>query len=136
MGQLDVSILLKQYANDEVANRLSPEWRGGSYYAAGRKGAKPSDPNSSGHIGLLYVSKWSSAEIATEFAKVYASALKTRYDNTHFVQTTLGAGGSRDKYISADGPIFIEQHGDMLVIVESFDDATADKLISAALKPQ
>jgi hypothetical protein len=134
MGQLDVSILLKQYANDEIANRLSPEWRGGSYYAAGRKGAKPSDPNSSGHIGLLYVSKWSSAEVATEFAKVYASGLKTRYSNLHFVQTTLGAGGSRDKYTSADGPIFIEQHGDVLVIAESFDEATADKLIEAAVK--
>ena len=135
MGQLDVSILLKQYADDEVANRLSPEWRGGSYYAAGRKGAKP-DANSTGHIGLLYVSKWSSAEIASDFAKVYASALKTRYDKVNFVQTTLGAGGSRDKYTSSDGPIFIERHGEMLVIVESFDEATADKLIATALKSQ
>src|SRR5258708_269324 len=34
MGELDVDILLKQYANAEVAGRLSPEWRGGSYYPA------------------------------------------------------------------------------------------------------
>ncbi len=49
------------------------------------------------------------------------------------MQTTLG-GSTRAKYTSADGPIFIEQRGDMLVIVESFDDATADKLIQTALK--
>ncbi len=70
VGELDVKILLKQYSEDSVADRLAPEWRGGSYYAASRRDAKPSDTNSSAHIGLLYVSRWSSDKIAEEFAKL------------------------------------------------------------------
>ncbi|HJX82753.1 MAG TPA: hypothetical protein VJ723_00255 [Candidatus Angelobacter sp.] len=132
MGELDVSILLKQYANAEVADRLSPEWRGGSYYAAGRKGVKPVGPGSTGHIGLLYVSKWSSEKAAEEFARVYASSLPQRYSKLERVPATGNA--SRDQYTSSDGLIILEQHGDLLVITESFDAPTADKLISAALK--
>ncbi len=41
IGELDVSILLRVYTDEKLANKLSPEWRGGSYYAAGRKDAKP-----------------------------------------------------------------------------------------------
>src|ERR1700704_45415 len=66
VGQLDVSILLRIYADETLDKRLSTEWRGGSYYAAGRKGAKPTDRNSSGHIGLFYVSKWATEVSAHE----------------------------------------------------------------------
>src|SRR5215472_7889255 len=66
IGELDVSILLQVYGDDAIAKRLSREWRGGSYYAAGRKGVKPSDPNSSAHVGLYYISKWSSEAAARE----------------------------------------------------------------------
>jgi hypothetical protein len=44
VGELDVNILLRVYADEEVTKRLTPEWRGGAYYAAGRKGANPPDP--------------------------------------------------------------------------------------------
>lgn len=133
MGELDVSLLLKQYADEKTASRISPEWRGGAYYAAGRKGAKPSDPNSTGHIGVIYISKWSTDKAAQDFAHVYATALPQRYSKLERVKT--GEGNSpAEQYTSADGPIFIEQHGDVVVIVESFDEATAGKLIAAALK--
>ena len=62
MGELDVDILLRVYANETLANKLTPAWRGGSYYAAGRKDAKPPNKDSSAHIGLFYVSKWASAQ--------------------------------------------------------------------------
>ncbi len=133
IGQLDVKILLKQYANGDVASRLSREWRGGSYYAAGRKGVKPADPNSSAHIGLFYVSRWSNEKSAQEFAKIYASSLAQRYSNLERVPSR-GNNSGRDKYSSSDGPIFIAQQGDLLVVVESFDEATAEKLIQAAQK--
>lgn len=131
MGEFDVQILLKQYAEEEVAVRLSPAWRGGAYYAVGRKGMKPSDRNSTAHVGLVYVSKWADEDTAKEFAKIYASALPQRYKELKRGQVTGDIPG-RQKYLSADGPIFLEQKGDILVIVESFDDATADKLIQAA----
>ncbi|HEY6350061.1 MAG TPA: hypothetical protein VI636_11690 [Candidatus Angelobacter sp.] len=130
MGQLDVSILLKQYTEDAVADRLSPEWRGGAYYAAGRKGAKPPDPNSTAHVGLIYVSKWSNDKSAQEFARIYASALPGRYSKVEHAQ---GAAAGRDKYLSADGPIYIQQSGNLVIAVESFDDAVADRLIQSVL---
>jgi hypothetical protein len=129
IGEFDVQILLKQYAEEEVATRLSPAWRGGAYYAVGRKGAKPNDPNSTAHVGLVYVSKWADEASAKEFAKIYASALPQRYKELKRGQVDIPG---RQKYLSADGPIFLQQQGNLLVIAESFDDNTADKLIQAA----
>jgi len=134
IGELDVKILLKQYTEQSVADRLSPEWRGGSYYAAARRGAKPPDTNSSAHIGLLYVSRWASEKAAKEFAGIYASSLPGRYNKVDKAEYA-GAHAGREKYLSSDGPIFIQQSGDLVVIVESFDEAIADRLIAAVLKP-
>ena len=134
VGQLDVSILLKQYTEDEIANRLSPEWRGGSYYAVGRKGVKPADPNSTAHVGLIYVSKWSGEQPAQEFARIYASSLPERYKKLEHAQADASSG--RDKYLSADGPIYIQQTGNLVIAVESFDDPTSEKLIQSVLAQQ
>ena len=133
VGQLDVQILLKQYTEEAVANRLSPEWRGGSYYAVGRRGVKPQDPNSSSHVALIYVSRWSNEKVAKEFAKIYAAALPGRYNKLQQAESPATHPG-REKYLSADGPVFIEQTGDLVIAVESFDDATADKIIKAVLQ--
>jgi hypothetical protein len=135
VGQLDVSILLKQYSDASVADELSPEWRGGSYYAVGRKGVKPADPNSSAHIGLLYVSKWSTEKAARQFAKIYGSALLSRYDKVQRMAPQENMPG-RDKYSSADGPIYIQQNGPLVIAVESFDDALAQRVIQAVLSQQ
>ncbi|HEV2992178.1 MAG TPA: hypothetical protein VG759_27335 [Candidatus Angelobacter sp.] len=133
VGEFDVEILLKQYADEETAKRLAPEWRGGAYYAVGRKGIKPANANATDHIGLIYVSRWSSDKIAQEFARIYASALPSRYSKVDHVQPSEAASG-REKYVSSDGPIFLDQRGDVLIVTESFDDATADQLIQAAAK--
>jgi hypothetical protein len=133
VGQLDVSILLRIYANESLDKRLSPEWRGGAYYAAGRRGAKPPDRNSSAHIGLFYVSKWATEAAAQEFAKTYAAALPKRYGLLRQVSNNGNIAG-RGEYTSSDGPIFIQQTGNAVVAVESFDEEAARKLIEAGLK--
>src|ERR1044071_4798680 len=135
LGQLDVSILLRIYADEELDKRLSTEWRGGAYYAAGRKGAKPPDRNSTAHIGLFYVSRWATEAAAKEFAKTYADALPRRYESLRRVAADQAAATpGRDQYMSADGPIFIQQTGTAVVAVESFDEDSAKKLIEAGLK--
>jgi hypothetical protein len=135
VGQLDVSILLRTYADEEMDKRLSTEWRGGAYYAAGRRGAKPPDRNSTAHIGLFYVSKWATEAAAKEFAKTYAAALPQRYESLRRVTADSHAAiPGRDQYTSADGPIFIQQTANMVVAVESFDEDAATKLIEAGLK--
>jgi hypothetical protein len=132
VGELDVQILLKIYADEKVAARLSREWRGGAYYAAGKKGVTPPDKNSSAHVGLYYISKWSNEAAAQEFAKIYANALKQRYSG---VQRDGGATKpGLEKFTTADGLIFIQQTGSAVVASESFDPASADQLIQAGLK--
>src|SRR5438270_1662807 len=133
VGELDVSLLLRIYADEEHDKRLSPEWRGGAYYAAGRRGAKPPDRNSSAHIGLFYLSKWATEAAAQEFAKTYTEALPTRYKEVRRVHGDATAP-ERHQYMSADGPIFIQQTGTMVVAVESFDEDAAKKLVEAGLK--
>jgi hypothetical protein len=133
VGQLDVDILLKIYADEDVADRLNHEWRGGAYYAAGRKGVKPPDKNSSAHVGLYYISKWSSEAAAKEFAKIYGAALSKRYSGLQRAAADDTRPGL-DKYQSTDGPIFIQQTGTAVVAVESFDPDSADRLIQAGLK--
>jgi hypothetical protein len=133
VGQLDVSLLLRIYADEKVDKRLSPEWRGGAYYAAGRRGAKPPDRNSSAHIGLFYVSKWATEAAAQEFARTYADALPKRYTSLRRVTDNESVPG-RNQYNSSDGRIFIQQTGDTVVAVESFDEDSAKKLIEAGLR--
>jgi hypothetical protein len=132
VGELDVSLLLRIYADEALDKRLSPEWRGGAYYAAGRKGAKPPDRNSSAHIGLFYVSKWANEIAAQEFAKTYAAALPKRYSSLRHI-TNNGNTPGLAQYTSSDGPIFIQQTGNAVVAVESFDEEAARKLIEAGL---
>jgi hypothetical protein len=131
MGELDVNILLRVYADEKLANKLAPDWRGGSYYAAGRRNAKPPNKDSSAHIGLFYVSKWGSESAAQEFAKAYADALPKRYESLHRVSASTAG---LDQFTSADGPIFIQQTANAVVAVESFNEDVAKKLIEAGLK--
>lgn len=131
VGELDVNILLRIYADKAVADRLTPEWRGGAYYAAGRKGVKPPDKNSTAHVGLFYVSKWATPEAAEDFVKAYAAALPSRYKELRKVH---GYSPEQLRWESSDGPIFIQQTGNMVVAVESFDEDVAKKLIEAGVK--
>ncbi len=83
MGEFDVAVLIEQYAGKPLSKKLCPEWRGGYYYAAKAKSdAKPDatpSPSATAPLGLLYVSRWSSADKAAEFAGIYADSLKQRY---------------------------------------------------------
>ena len=136
VGELDVNILLRIYADEDVAKRLTPEWRGGAYYAAGRKGAKPPDRNSTAHIGLYYVSKWASVDAAQEFASLYAAALPKRYKGLRSLIVEVVTGSSFNTFSSADGPIFIRQTGNTVIAVESFDETMAKRLLQTGAKQE
>ena len=79
VGEFDVAVLIDQYAGAQISNKLYPHWRGGYYYAVRSKG-DPAAP-----LGLLYASRWSSPEKASNFAAIYASALGKRYLHVHDV---------------------------------------------------
>src|ERR1700756_118135 len=58
MGEFDVAVLMDQYVGKKLSKKVYPEWRGGYYYAAKPK----ADDNAP--LGLLYISRWSSPNVA------------------------------------------------------------------------
>lgn len=134
MGEFDVAVLVEQYAGGDEAKELYPYWRGGYYFAGRPKGDK------SAPLGLLYVSRWSNAEKAAEFAAVYAKSLAQRYQRPR----GLGADGKvaddappvdswrtlrgRHAWLTEEGPVVIEVRGDSVLISESLDDDTTKRV--------
>jgi hypothetical protein len=134
MGEFDVDVLIEQYAGREEAGALYPEWRGGYYFAGRPKG------NKTAPIGVLYVSRWSNASKAAEFAAVYAKSLAQRYQK----HQALGADGKvaddappaeswrtlrgHHAWLTEEGVVVIEVRGDEILISESLDDETTKRV--------
>jgi len=131
IGEFDVAVLVEQFQGGDEAKRLYPHWRGGYYFAGRPKGDK------SAPLGLIYVSRWSDAGAAAEFAAVYANSLAQRYQRAR----ALGGDGKvvddapppdswrtlrgRHAWLTEDGAVIIEVRGDTVLISESLtDDAT------------
>ena len=141
MGEFDVAVLIEQYAGKPLSKRMYPEWRGGYYYAAKPKPDPHSDVATAAPLGVLYVSRWSSAEKAAEFAGIYARSLKQRYkkvdgpDDFAAIQpANKGAAPKidplkgRHTWTTEDGTVVIEEQGDVVFVSESLDEATTSKL--------
>jgi len=132
VGEFDAALLIDQYAGPETSKRLYPHWRGGYYYAVRPKGDK------SAPLGLMYLSRWSNPEKASEFAYVYAKGLKSRYTSAHETgndaksdkpaQVIVETLNGKHSYLTEDGPIVIEVKGDMVLISESLDQDTTEKI--------
>jgi hypothetical protein len=140
MGEFDVDVLIEQYAGRKAADRMYPEWRGGYYYAAHAK----ADPK--GPLALFYVSRWSSAEKAEEFAEIYARSLKDRYkklEENEQMRASIPRYAAvseqeaapkhdlltgRHEWTTEEGALVIEQRSDQVFITESFDSATTETL--------
>lgn len=141
MGEFDVAVLIEQYAGKPLSKSMYPAWRGGYYYAA-RPKADTAAP-----LGLLYVSRWSSADKAAEFAEIYARSLTQRYKNaaafgdTPADENAQNAGSHADllkgrhAWTTAEGTIVIEEQGDMVLVSESFDAATTETLEKEVFAP-
>lgn len=140
MGEFDVAVLIEQYVGKPASKRLYPEWRGGYYYAARPK----TDANAP--LGLLYISRWSNADKAAEFAEIYAESLKQRYKKVDSAEgETLPAHADtkdsktaddaepvmlkgRHVWTTEEGTVVIEEQGDTVLISESLDAATTATL--------
>jgi hypothetical protein len=120
-----------------VARQVWPQWRGGYYYAARQKNAPP------GSLSLLYLSQWAVPEQATKFAGIYVQSLKKKYKQVEAVGRSPAARVSAGVQVSIadataqwnteDGPVFVEPHGNFVLVMEGFDAATAAKLRDAVL---
>ena len=132
VGEFDVAVLIDQYAGADASNKLYPHWRGGYYYAVRPKG------DAAAPLALLYVSRWSNGEKASEFAAIYAKALAKRYVHVRdvavngqppAVQTaSLQNLSGKRTWLTEDGPVLIDAEGDTVLIVESLDEPATEKL--------
>jgi hypothetical protein len=139
IGEFDVAILVNQYAGTEASRNLYPHWRGGYYYAARPKG-DPSAP-----LALLYVSRWSSHEKAAAFAAIYAQSLAKRYKHVREVGADetnppddlqkLESLTGTHTWLTEEGPVVIVVEGDGVLITESLDPSTTERLEHELFEP-
>ena len=133
VGQLDVSLLLRIYADETLDKRLSPEWRGGAYYAAGRR-----EPNRQ----TATLPRTSACFMFPSGRRKPQRRSLPKHTRTRCLNDmnrcgallTMATCPGLAQYTSSDGPIFIQQTGNAVVAVESFDEEAARKLIEAGLK--
>jgi hypothetical protein len=133
MGEFDVYLLAKQYAPTEDAKKYYMHWRRGYYLAVHRKGT------SKEQVGLIYVSRWDSPDAAAAFAKMYEAYVPKRY-------TQWFTGGQKPEPVTSGEPgqsewqqgpagdrVTVSQRGSDLLILESLDKATAERVEQALL---
>lgn len=125
IGQFDIVLFNKQFSSNVDARELSSAWRGGFYYAAMTRAGARKPESGTGDLGVLYLSRWSSAGMAQRFADVYTSSFKIKYQS---------ATQDEGKWRSEEGPMSVEVIGDRLLIMEGFDAETAARLRTAALR--
>jgi hypothetical protein len=146
IGELDVSILLKQFTATDSARGLWSGWRGGHYYAARQKSSL------SGPVSLIYVSRWATPEQANRFAAIYASSLPKKYARVQAiaaarrqeVQKVPGAPGEVKVTIAdpvtcwrtSEGMVFVEAHGTDVLVMEGFEPVVAAALRQGTLEAQ
>src|SRR6266404_7390509 len=135
IGEFDVAVLAEQYAGEEVAPNIYPNWRGGYYYSVHPK-ANPTAP-----LGLVFVSKWASAKSAAQFAAIYARGMQQRYkkaeappDSTLPAKLkTLGSLNGDHTWTTEEGPVVIDVKQDTVLVTESLDPNITDEFRHAVL---
>ena len=128
MGELDVRILTELFGGPDMAAMLTPQWKGGLYYAVqSRKAVTPAQQSSTASVALLYLSAWRSEGAAREFAKLYARELSKKYSNV-VRDPTAETSSDEQVYNGSEGQVLIVRQGKQVFVSESFDPTTARKL--------
>ncbi len=128
VGEFDTSVLIDQYAGNETSQKLYPSWRGGYYYAAQVKG------NKTAPLAIFYFSRWATPESASSFAEIYSAYLSKRY--AHVKEVTPDGDAPPDSrtltrrqtWTTEAGEVAIRVSGTDLMIAESLDPATTERL--------
>ncbi len=92
IGELDHSILLRQYASAKEAESVAPLWRGGSYRLWEHKRDR--------HTVLAYSSEWANPSVAREFFGLYRKLLGGKWKTLEVTSEREGflAGRGDDGY--------------------------------------
>ena len=134
IGEFDVNVLAEQYADQDTAQKIYPNWRGGYYYSARPK-------KNSSDLALVFVSKWASTKAAAQFAAVYARGVQQRYKDAQAADEstlpadlkTLGSLSGDHTWKTADGDVVVAVKNDTVLVTESLPSATTDQFRHAVL---
>ena len=131
IGEFDIYLLAKLYAPEKDPKNYYTNWRGGYYLVVHPKGAPSSE------VALLYMSHWDSPQAAQEFAAVYEKYVPNRYprwSKQDSAPATDSAGGtSRWREGPESERVLVSQDNSDLLILEGFDQSTAERLSGALL---
>lgn len=136
IGEFDLAEIAEQFSNHAKSLDIYPGWRGGYYYALKRKDEKsvagPQD------IGMVFVTRWGDPKSEASFIDVYSQSVSKRYPDVQPVAPS--ANGSSDAapvathWKTGEGDVFIEQHGELLLVMESLDETQAAKIREAVMQ--
>jgi hypothetical protein len=138
MGELDVEIMAELFGGRELASALAPEWAGGVYYAAQKRGASVVEKDTTGSLGILYYSRWKNPDSARSFRRIYAAELARKY--THVTRRQpdekSSLGNDEEVYTTSEGDALLSITDVGLFISEGFPLATARDLRTRVLAVQ
>lgn len=107
MGQLDHRTLLKQYLTRDVADDLSPRWRGGRYEIL--------ESRKSGQAVLSYAVRWERPEDALRYLDLYKQICKKKWGEVEFQTETDTAVTGLTKHgvfrLACNGNVFSSIEG-------------------------
>jgi len=136
MGEFDVQIITELFGGPQIADALTPEWRGGIYYAAQRKAAvTPEQRSSTASIGLLYESQWRNEDSARSFGHVYEEQLSRKYSGLARRQKDE-ADDTERIYSTSEGDVLLCVSGVNVFISEGFPLPLARKLRDSIVAAQ
>ncbi|MDA1313245.1 MAG: hypothetical protein O2968_07920 [Acidobacteria bacterium] len=107
IGQLDHRILLNQYVSQEVADDLSPRWRGGRYEIHEHKKTR--------QAVLTYAVRWETPEDAARYLDLYKMICAKKWGGVEFDKETdteaSGRAAGRRFRLSRNGTVFTSVEG-------------------------
>jgi len=136
MGEFDVRILTELFGGEQIAAALTPEWRGGIYYAAQKRSAVTAEAKeSTASIALLYESKWRNEDSARSFLRVYAGELPRKYSGL-VRRPKDEADESEQVYSTNEGDVLLTISGTGVFVSEGFPLELARKLRDSIVSVQ
>ena len=133
IGEFDVAVMAEIYSNADAAKKLSPQWRGGWYYAAKRKNG--------GELALVMVTRWADEPSARQFWTLYNESVPKRYATQPGVPGGYAGGivdgpprsfgGSVTE--TTEGRVVVDRNGDTVIAIESVPKELVDKVRQAVL---
>jgi len=119
LGEIDLRVILRQWAGNEIAAKLAPAWRGGYYMALTNKKSSKDAP-----VPLALVLSFASSDAANQFASVYETSLARRYKSVQ-------PASSPHQWTTEEGAVRLYIDGSTVVAAESFTPEDAAKVHAA-----